>query len=121
MSGLYNLVDLDDIKLHLIQDIEHVILKIGVRLVDFIDEQNGPDIRCKGLANLAHLDIVLYIADIPCRVAESTVIEPCECIVLIECLHKLHARFHIQNNQRHLEALCNRVCQHGFPGAGLPF
>ena len=35
-------VDLDDVEFHLIQDIQHVILKIRIRLVDLIDEQHHP-------------------------------------------------------------------------------
>ena len=35
-------VDLDDIELHLVEDIQHVVLKIRVGLVDFIDQEDCP-------------------------------------------------------------------------------
>src|SRR4030043_1369753 len=33
-------INLDDIELHLIEDIEHIVLEIGVSFIDLIDEQN---------------------------------------------------------------------------------
>ncbi len=41
VPGRDGLVDLDDVKLHLVQNIEHVVLEVRVRLVDFIDQQDG--------------------------------------------------------------------------------
>ncbi len=61
---LYGLVDFDDVKFHLVQYIEHIILKIRVGLIDFVNQQNRSLGSGKGLADLAHLNVLLDIADI---------------------------------------------------------
>ena len=38
--GADGLVDLDDVKLHLVQHVEHIVLKIRVGLVDLVDQQH---------------------------------------------------------------------------------
>ena len=42
VPGRYGSVDFDDIKFHLVEDVEHVILEVGVRLVYLIDQKDGP-------------------------------------------------------------------------------
>ena len=64
VAGADGLVDLDDVELHLIEDIQHVVLEIGIRLVDFVDQQHRPILGHEGLADLAHLDIGLDVADV---------------------------------------------------------
>ena len=37
LSGFYTFVDFNDIKFHLVQNIQHVVLKVGVGFINFID------------------------------------------------------------------------------------
>ena len=73
----------------------------------------------EGLADFAHPDVVLDVADIPLGVAETAVVEPGQGIVLVEGLHQLHARLHVEHDQGHAQALGNGVGQHGLAGARL--
>ncbi len=125
MTGLCfaadRLVDLDDIKLHLVEDIEHVVLKIGIGLIDLINEKDDSFVRHKGLPDLSHPDILFDVAHIPFRISKTTVIEACQGIVLIKGIDQLHARFDVQNDQLHAEGLCNRMGQHGLACSRFPF
>ena len=121
MFGPNGFVNFNDVKFHLIQDIQHVILKIRIRFVDFIDQQNRTGIGLKGLADFAHLDIILNIADIPIGVAETAVIEARQGVILVQGFHQFHAGFDIENDQRHLKHLCNGMGQHGLAGPRLSF
>ena len=40
MLGLDGFVDFDDVELHLVEHVEHVVLEVGVRLVDLVDQQH---------------------------------------------------------------------------------
>ena len=93
--GFNGFVDFNDIKFHLVQDIQHVILEIRICLIDLVDQKNHPFIRYKGLADLSHLDILFDITDISLGVTETAVIEPGEGIILVQGLYKFHARFDI--------------------------
>ena len=77
-------VDLDDIEFHLVQDIEHIVLKIGIGLIDLIDQQDHPFIGDKGLPDFSHPNILFNIADIPFGVTEPTIIQTSECVVLVK-------------------------------------
>ena len=118
--ALIGLVDLHDVEAHLVQDVEHVILEIRVRLVDLVDEQNDPDIGDESLADLAHLDVLFDVGDVALGIAETAVVETGEGVVLVKGLHQLHAGFHVQNDEGHAQSLGDGVSQHGFPRAGLP-
>ena len=63
--GTDGFVDLNDIEFHLIQNIQHIVLKIRVCLVDFVNQQNNPFVRHKGLAYFAHFDILFNVTHIP--------------------------------------------------------
>jgi len=41
------LVNLNDVKFHLVEYVEHVILKVGVGFIDFVDEEDDPFTRYK--------------------------------------------------------------------------
>ena len=113
-------VDLHDVELHLVEHVEHVILEIAVRLVDLVDEQDGPLLRDEGLADLAHADVILDAAHVPARIPEAAVVEAGQRVVLVESVHQLHAGFHVEDDQGHLQALGNGIGQHGLAGARLP-
>ncbi len=74
---------------------------------------------CEGLADLAHLDVVLDIAHIAAGIAEPAVVEPGEGVVLVEGLDGLHARFHIEDDQGHLQIFRNGMRQQGLARARL--
>ena len=112
VAGGDGLVDLDDIELHLIENIEHVILKIAVGLVDFIDQQHRSHLRHKGLADFPHADVFFDVAHIPSGIPEAAVVEARQGIVLIQGVHELHAGLHVQHDQRHLQAFGNGMGKH---------
>ena len=85
--GFDGLVDLNDIELHLVENIQHVILKIRVGLVDFIDKEDGSLIGRKSLADFTHFDIGLDIAHIPLGIAKAAVIEAGQGVVLVQSLN----------------------------------
>ena len=91
MLGFYGSVNFNDIKLHLIQNIEHVVLKIGVCFVDFIDQKHNSIIRRKCLTDFAHFYVILDVADISLGVSETAVIQPRQGIVLVQCIDQFHA------------------------------
>ena len=62
--GLYGFVDFDNIKLHLIQNIQHIILKVGVCFVDLVDQENGSGLSGKRATDFSHADIRFDVADI---------------------------------------------------------
>ena len=84
-------VYLHNIKFHLIQDIQHVILKIRVGLVYFVNQKHRSCIRDKCLPDFPHLEIVFDIADIPAGISEAAVVETGQCVVLIQGIHQFHA------------------------------
>ena len=120
VPGADRFVDLDDVELHLVENVEHVVLEIGVGLVDLVDEQHGALIGHEGLADLAHLDVVLDVAHVAAGIAEAAVVEPGEGVVLVQGVHQLHARFDVEHDQRHFQGLGDGVGQHGLAGARLP-
>jgi len=99
---LYGLVDLNDIEFHLVQYIEHIVLKISICLINFIDQQDYLFVCNKGLAYFAHSDVVFDIAHISAGISKAAVIQPCEGIILIKGLHKLHAGFDVKHYQFHI-------------------
>ena len=116
----YGPVDLDDVELHLVEHIEHVVLEVGVSLVDLVDQQHHPLICDKGLTDFSHPDILRDIAHISRRVAEAAVVQAGQSVVVIQGFDQLHARLHVEHEKRHPQALGNGVRQHGLAGAGLP-
>jgi len=120
VSGRHRLVDFDDVELHLVEDVEHVVLKVRVGLVDLVDEENGPHVGDEGLPDSAHADVFLDIAHVAFGIPEAAVVEAGQRIVLVQGVDQLHARFHVQDDQRHLQALGNGVGEHGLSRAGLP-
>src|SRR4030043_1514866 len=58
------LIDLDNIKFHLIQHIQHIILEISIRLVNFVNQKNHSLIGTKRLSYLSHPNILLDISHI---------------------------------------------------------
>jgi len=117
--ALTSSVDFDDIELHLVQDIEHVILEVGIGLVDLVDQQHHPLVGHEGLADLAHADVFRDVADLAGRIAETAVVQTGQGIVLVEGIDQLHARLDVQHQQRHPQALGDGVGQHGLAGARL--
>ena len=84
-------VRFNDVELHLVEHIKHVVLKVAVRLVDLVDKQYAAVLRGEGLADLAHLYIVADIGNVAVRVAEPAVVEPGQRIILIQRFNQLHA------------------------------
>ena len=121
LLGLDGLVDLDDVELHLVQHVQHVVLEIRVGLVDLIDQQDHLFVGDKGLADLPHFDVFLDIAHIPLGVAETAVVEPGQGVVLVKRVDQLHARFDVEDDQAHLQGFGNGMGQHGFSCSRLAF
>jgi len=67
-------IDLDDVELHLVQHIEHIVLKIGVGLIDLVNQQNHSFFGYKGLSDLPHPNIIFDIAHIPFGVSKAAII-----------------------------------------------
>ena len=91
------LVDLHDIELHLVEDVEHVVLEVGVGLVDLVDQEHRPLVGNEGLADLAHPDVLGDVAHIAARIAEAAVVEAGQGVVLVEGVDQLHARLDVQD------------------------
>ena len=115
------LVDLNDVEFHLVEYIEHVVLKIGIGLIDLVDEQHDPLIGDKGLSDLAHPDVLFDVADIPFGIPETAVIQPRQGIVLVKGIDELHARFDVENDQLHPRASAMAWASMVLPVPGSPF
>ncbi len=113
------LVDFDDVEGHLVEHVEHVVLEVRVGLVDLVDEQHRLGVGHEGLADLAHPDVGLDVAHVALRVAEAAVVEAREGVVLVEGLDELHARLHVQGDERQVEALGDGVGEHRLSRARL--
>ena len=76
-----------NIKLHAIEFLQQIIGKLDVRLVDFVDQQNGLHIRFEGFPDFAAHNVVGYV--VHAIVAELGITQSSDRVVIVQSLLRL--------------------------------
>src|SRR3954468_19934953 len=113
----HRLAGLVDVELHAVELEQEVVRELDVGLVDLVDEEHRARLSREGVPELAAADVVADVGY--AGVAELTVAEARDGVVLVEPLLRLRGRLDVPGQERRAERLRNLLGEHGLAGAGL--
>src|SRR5581483_12305059 len=96
---------------------QEIVREFDVRLVDFVDEQDGPLLRDESLPQFPSPDVVLDVGD--ARVPELTVAQTRNRVVFVKPLQRLGGGFDMPLDQGRAYRLRDFSREHGLAGARL--